>query len=75
MAEHDPAAFELIFLSETAWRCLHWRQLFVYVCARECVRGVWPGLQNSLFPFCKARAVQCVCVCVSMMEEKGVTQT
>lgn len=40
MAEHDPAAFELIFLSETAWCCLHWRQLCVYawMCVCVCVR-------------------------------------
>lgn len=38
MAEHDPAAFELIFLSETAWCCLHWRQLCVYAWMCVCVR-------------------------------------
>lgn len=42
MAEHDPAAFELIFLSETAWCCLHWRQLCVHIhaCVRACMDGV-----------------------------------
>lgn len=40
-----------------------------------CVRGGSPELQNSLFPFAKPEQLQCVCVCVSMMEEMGVTQT
>lgn len=47
----------------------------VYVYACLCVCGERPELQNSLFPFAKPEQLQCVCVCVSMMEEKGVTQT
>lgn len=73
MVKHDPAAFELIFPSETAWCCLHWRQLCVRICMSVC--GERPELQNSLFPFAKPEQLQCVCVCVSMMEEKGVAQT
>jgi len=64
MAEHKSAAFELILLIETAWCCLHWRQLSVYVYAflSVCVCGF--RVAELTVPFCKARAVTvCMCSC------------
>lgn len=49
--------------------------VYMHGCVCVCARGGSPELQNSLFPFAKPEQLQCVCVCVSMMEEMGVTQT
>lgn len=63
MVKHDPAAFELIFPSETAWCCLHWRQLCVYVYACLCVWRTSRAAERTVL-FCKARAVTvCMCLC------------
>lgn len=90
MAEHDPAAFRakppfvrLHGVVYTGYNCVH---ICSHVCV-WCVVCVWtvsratelavPFFFFSFFE--KPQQLQCgmvsVCVCVSMMEEKGVTQT